>query len=438
MTLNSLLSDFMLLGVFLTIGFAVREIVKPLQKLYIPASVIGGAIALICGQQLLGIITVPDSWNAMPGTLISIIMTALIFGVSMNLGRVRNYLDYSVLMMTTYGVQICVGMVLGGMLSQVWEDMPYAWGLMGVFAFWGGHGNTSAIGTIFQENGFPDNLGLGMILATIGLMVAIIIGMIMVNWGVRKGYASYLDESSDKTQKLCGAIPKESQKPIAFETAYPSSINSMALQFIFLMICLFLGNKIVTFLAGFFPALSSIPMMARGMLGALIVWPVMVKTKLDAYADKRSVNTISGFCLEIVVFAAISTLRLDLVTKFFIPILIYSVVFTILMIIFCVFLSRKICKKDWFEKCLLHFGQSTGTMATGLALLRCVDPELKSSAAESASMANTFTLPITAVCPALLPLLAISSQSTVTLFGLILMVVCLVLGRVFFWNKGSE
>lgn len=82
MTLTSLQNDVILLGIFLLIGFAVRELVKPLQKLYIPASVIGGVIALIAGQQVLGIVEIPESWSSMSSVLINLIMTAMVFGVT--------------------------------------------------------------------------------------------------------------------------------------------------------------------------------------------------------------------------------------------------------------------------------------------------------------------------------------------------------------------
>jgi ESS family glutamate:Na+ symporter len=176
-------------------------------------------------------------------------------------------------------------------------------------------------------------------------------------------------------------------------------------------------------------------MMTRGMLGALIIWPIMVKTKLSGYADKRTMESISGLCLELVVFAAIATLRLDLVTKFFVPILIFSAVFTIMMVAVVLIFAKKMCKEDWFEKAMLHFGQGTGAMATGLALLRCVDPELKSTAAESVSMANTFTLPIPTIAPVLLPLLIMTSPAGVISIGFGLALACLILGFMFCYKK---
>ena len=66
MTVKTFLSDMLLLSVFMLIGFFVREKVKPLQKLFLPSSLIGGLILLILGPQLLNVIAVPESFSGLP------------------------------------------------------------------------------------------------------------------------------------------------------------------------------------------------------------------------------------------------------------------------------------------------------------------------------------------------------------------------------------
>lgn len=436
MTLTTLQSDIILLGVFLLIGFAVRELIKPIQKLYIPASVIGGVLALIAGPQVLGIVDIPASWSSMSGVLINLIMTAMVFGVTIKKERVRNYVDYALLLLIAYGAQIAVGVALGAGLEKIWTGLPYGWGLMSVFAFWGGHGNSSAAGAVFEQCGIADNTGMGMILSTFGLIVAVIVGMVMVNWGIRKGYATNLDkETGKKGQQLAGTLSEKDQPSIGSQTVPSLSMNSLALQLGFLLLSLFVGMKLVGWLCLPVPALSNIPVMVRGMIGAIIVWPLMCKLKLDRYADKRSINTISGFCLELVVCSAIATLRLDLVTVYIVPILIMTLVMAAMMVGICLFFGKHLCKEDWLEKALLSFGQGTGTTATGLALVRCADPNLKSTAYEASGIGSTIILPITGTFPALMPLLIMASQTQVIGIGAGIAVICVVLGRLFFWNK---
>ena len=78
--LTDLLQSLSLLGLFLLIGFALRATIKPLQKTFIPASVIGGTLLLILGPQMLNILPTPKEWfniySVLPGVLIVPVVTA--------------------------------------------------------------------------------------------------------------------------------------------------------------------------------------------------------------------------------------------------------------------------------------------------------------------------------------------------------------------------
>ena len=121
MTVASLFSDMILIGVFMLVGFFVREIVKPIQKLFLPASLIGGLLALILGQQMLGLVEIPESFSKFSNVLIAPIMAALLFGVTINRKKVVGYLDYICVEQGIYGMQMAVGAALGALLALLLE-----------------------------------------------------------------------------------------------------------------------------------------------------------------------------------------------------------------------------------------------------------------------------------------------------------------------------
>lgn len=51
--IKTVLGDLAILGLFLLVGVMFRAIFKPLQKIFIPASFIGGGLLLIVGPQVL-------------------------------------------------------------------------------------------------------------------------------------------------------------------------------------------------------------------------------------------------------------------------------------------------------------------------------------------------------------------------------------------------
>ena len=87
--LSEFLVDFCWLSVLLLVGKFVRVSLKPLQKLFLPASIIGGFIGLMLGPYIFGkfgIQIIPETmlttWKNLPGSLINIVFACLFLGFS--------------------------------------------------------------------------------------------------------------------------------------------------------------------------------------------------------------------------------------------------------------------------------------------------------------------------------------------------------------------
>lgn len=89
--MSAIVNDLAILLVFLLIGFALRELIKPLQKLFLPAGLIGGIVALLVGPQVLGWVNLPESWSGMASPMINIVLTCLMFGTALNKSKLRTY-----------------------------------------------------------------------------------------------------------------------------------------------------------------------------------------------------------------------------------------------------------------------------------------------------------------------------------------------------------
>ena len=111
MDLLALQNDVLILAILLLLGYVAREVIKPLQKLYIPSSVIGGVLGLILGQQVLGIIEIPEMFKNISSVTINIILASMIFGISLNKKTVKSFLDFTTLNMIGYNSQLAIGTV---------------------------------------------------------------------------------------------------------------------------------------------------------------------------------------------------------------------------------------------------------------------------------------------------------------------------------------
>lgn len=438
MTVKSFCNDMLLLAVFMLIGYFVREICKPLQKLFLPSSLIGGLILLILGPQILNVVEVPKSYSSIPSVLIDIVMAALVFGVSFNKEKIGSYLDYVCVPMPIYGIQMALGVFVGYLFQKLWPGLPTGWGVMGVFSFHGGHGTAAAAAATFDKLGVEGNMSVGMVLSTIGLILAMGVGMVIVNIGIRRGWATYVKEpKSQPSYFYGGAIPQEKRSAVGHTVTTSISINHLALQASWLLAALFIGRLLFNAVGSVIPFIAQLPSVLHGVFGGAILWQLIRVFKLEKYVDLKTIKLISGFLLEIVVFTAIATLDIEFITTYIVPILLYSLIMLMVTIPMVMLCAKRFCKNEWFEKAVMAFGAATGNTSTGLALVRAVDPDSQSSAGDTHGVYTTLTCWKDAFV-GLAPVWLMSGIGLTMGVGVAITVVFLVIGFVFFDTKRKK
>lgn len=435
----TLLLDFMILNLFLGLGWVVREKVPVLQKIFMPSSVIGGILLLLCGPQVLQLVPVSDIMGKYPNFLIIIILTCLVFGSKLDKQRVRSYMDYTTVAAGTYGAMLFFGVGIGALLSKIWTSMPPNWGITAIYSFYAGHGAAGSAAAIFSEGGYPDFMGISMIVATVGLVAALTIGMPLLNWGIRRGYCQFVDKPEKLPKDYFGGpMPKAKQTPIGIVKTSTSGINPIALQMFFISACIMLGYVLrqfgIRYISGYFKNVNDLVL---GIIGAIIIWPIMCKTKTDVYVDKKTVSNISGFALEYLIVSAVATISVDAMVSYIVPIVIYCVLMLAVLTFLYVFISSRFCKEQWFEKMVNVFGQCIGNAATGMTLLRCIDPKSESCSGDASGMSLLLFMPVWVGMIAVGPVLAMSQGGTMKLLviGGVLMVVFYGIGFFFLNTK---
>lgn len=117
--------------------------------------------------------------------------------------------------------------------------------------------------------------------------------------------------------------------------------------------------------------------------GGAIVWNAARLVKLEHFIDVKFIHQMSGFLLEVVVLTAMATLDLELISTFIIPIVVYTLICSSVTLMIAFGGCKLFCREEWFEKALMAYGVGTGNTATGLALVRAVDPDSQSSAPDN-------------------------------------------------------
>ncbi|MDL2284367.1 sodium:glutamate symporter [Oxalobacter sp. OttesenSCG-928-P03] len=390
--------SFCAICLLLLAGKALRSAVPVLQRLYLPASVIGGFIGLIVITTL-GPYLSPDwfaAFGKLPGFLINIVFAGLFLGEATTpLKKIWRLTapQFCFGQIVAWG-QYVVGLGLVLFFLAPFFSVPDIFGNLIEIGFEGGHGTVGGLAGTFHELGWPEGPDLGYTVATTGMVFGIIIGMIMINLAVRRGYVKDVRtfDDQDKLERL-GVYRPDAQPEAGRQTVYSDSIDSLALHIALIGIAvligfgikelLVLGETVAPVSVRNLKIMQSLPLFPLCMIGGLLLQFFLRRTRLDFLANHGQMQRITGASLDFLVVAAVASIRLEFVTAYWLPLSILMLGGIIWNIFTVIYIGPRIFDEAWFERAIAEFGQSMGVTATGLMLLRTVDPEKKTVAAEA-------------------------------------------------------
>lgn len=433
--------DFGTLSILLLIGYFVRKHVKLLQNLYLPAAVVAGFIGLLLGPQVLGKYTeyhIPisktiGSWAG--------VLTAVVFSVSF-LGTKPQHFGETLVSASIHAgighqIQVCIGLLCAFIFITLGYDIPLGFGLTPVYGFYGGHGTALAAGTLFKQLGWDGGVDVANTMATAGLVCGVVFGIILINIGARKGRTMYVRKPSDIPDEMKkGYVAPENRTPIGKGVTYNDVIDPFGFALCWCGLICVLGRMVRTLLISINPILSNIPWFACCLILSMVVGTIMRLTKMDKYIDRPSMSRIAGFTMDFLVCSAISTLNLKTVFTYLVPLSVTIAAVLLGNLVFYPYFGRKLFAHDAFERSMGAFGQGCGVVATGLMLIRIVDPGNKSSAGDAVVSASTvgylWMIPYFTIGPALSYSWGFGKLFA---FSVALLIFFVVLGRVLCWQK---
>ena len=402
--LTDLLKSLTLLGVFLLIGTLLRAKIRILQRLFLPANVIGGFLLLLLGPHCLNVFAllgVPDSWfniySLLPQVLIVPVVAAAPLGLRLRqkAGQTgsfaRNTFPLFFIMLGTALAQYAIGYLTQAFLKDAW-NLYDIFGAELAIGFVGGHGTAGTLGNLLTELNLDYALtsqGVATSTATIGIVSGVLLGIILINWAARKGYTSSLANPENIPESMRkGYEPDISRQGSAGrETTAATSIDTFAFH-ISLILLACGGAYLCTDFMKNIPVLGSLSAWAWGMLIMLILWLALCALKLDFLVDDRVRSHITGPLTDFAVIAAIASLPLQAIAGYLVPILLMSALglaVTLAILLLC----RRLLRGCWFEQMIASFGMATGVYITGVLLLRIADPDSETPAISTYSVSYT-------------------------------------------------
>ena len=421
---------FIVLAILLLISVFIKQKITLLQQLYIPESIVAGAIALLLGAAGLG--KIPPSWGLnwgdyglftpemhhvwlqTPGVLINIIFAALFLGE-----HIPNPQDIwqKTAPQVAFGQSLAWGQyaiaiaLVSFILIPIFDINPLAGTLIEI-AFEGGHGTAAGMAGTLDKLGFPEGGNLALGLATVGIITGIVAGTILIQWGQKKGFIDH-DVTADVELKPAESAHLEQQEAKLANI----SIDSLTINFAFIALAIAIGWLILKLLLwlesltwgkGGLELIEAVPLFPMALIGGIIIQVLINRLNLNYLINRQLQENIAGIAIDFLIASALAALDLTVLGANIGVFLSLAVAGIIWNIVAFVYIAPRIIPVNWFAKGLGDMGQSMGVTATGILLIRMVDPDNKTAAFESFAYKQLFFAPIvggglfTAAAPVLL------------------------------------
>ena len=422
----SILVNFGLAMIFLLAGNAVRRLVPFLRKAHIPSALLGGLLLF-----LFDLILQAFSIDLIDKRLMQIFTYhALAVGfIAMTLKIAKKdrktsffkAVQNGAITGATYMLQavfgILVSLVLFWLSASKAEQFFYDAGVLLPLGYGQGPGNalTWDINFTAMNNSFTGRGSVGLTIASIGFIVASIVGVLYINVNKRKGRL---------VEKELTLKRKVEDFEDANEIEDSESVDKLSIQ----VALVFLAYAVAFGIMIFFHFLSKWTHVALfnsvawgfnfiwGVIAANLIKVVMNQLNKHKVVHRRYINNyqmdrISGFAFDLMIIAGVAAIDIDVVAKYALFIIVISIVGAIVTFLY-VHRMSKLCFKGIEHECFLtNFGTLTGTASNGMIFLREIDPNYETP------MSNIF---IVSQLPAMLfvaPLLLLLNMSAESLKG---------------------
>lgn len=402
---NFIIQFGILAGILVFANILCRKL-KFIRKAMIPTAVLGGFIALFLRE-----------FNILPmdGEFLEKITyhTIGIGFIALSLRIPSKYADKEksnlaglksgALIVSTYLVQGILGLIISiGLAYTIMPDFFKAAGILLPMGYGQGPGQANNVGSSYEQLGFVGGQSFGLSIAAAGFVCACVVGVIYINIANRQKKVTLQDSAY-----VSGSVTVEDFQD-ANEIPISQSVDRFSVQFA-LVLLIYLATYLVTlgitsFLAEAVPGLAKTlsPLIwgfnfITGSLlatGCRLGFDALTKAKVMTrqYPNNYLLSRISGLSFDFMTIAGIASIEFKELKGLWIPFTIMAVLGGIVTYYYLIWLCKKIYPGYEHEGMVSMYGMLTGTISSGVVLLREIDPEFKTPAANNLLTGSSFAI----------------------------------------------
>lgn len=425
----------------------IRQKISFIRKSYIPTAVLAGFILLLLRS--LNIVHIRQEFLELityHGIAIGFIAMSLRVKREKTTDTYKVAVKSGALIVSTYLVQAITGLVIS--LFLVLTFMPQffpASGILLAMGFGQGPGQANNVGSTYESLGFVGGQSYGLAIAASGYLIACTVGVFFLNKRKSK-ITKYTDETSNDTP--IDIFQDEDEIPIS-QSIDKLSIQVALIVFVYLLtfgilvgvsrllslISPGVANTLSPILWGFnFIFASAIASGVAALISVLRKKGIMKRQ----YQNNYLLNRISGLAFDIMIVAGIASINFTDIAKLWIPFIVTILLGALVTYLYLKFMSSKIYKGYENEAFLSMFGMLTGTISSGVLLVREIDPEYKTPAANNLVTGSGAAIVFGAPLLVLIGMAPKSLTMTFIVLGLIIVYLALLIFLILRLNKSKD
>lgn len=386
----SFMVQFGLLLLFLMLGNILRRTIPLFRKCLVPSALLGGTLMLVInviGKQFGFYLVDNRLMQVITYHCLAIGFAAMTLKTEKSTHKTNKtqVLEFGALQGGTYMLQAFVGLgitLILFLLTRYGEQIiSYVCGLILPLAFGQGPGNALSWDINFTNTPaaqFAGNGSFGLSLASIGFVVASVLGILYINIYKKRGElfvrkAHPAGEIIDQTNPNGDEIPdNESVDKFTLQAGFVAL--AYALSFGFMCLLGVLSDFTNSIAWGFnFLWASLAAMLIKAVVSRLRRHNLMHRVYINNYQMDR----ISGFSFDLMIVAGVAAIEINDIKNYILPVVVLSVVGAVITYIYI----RKVTKECFpgfeHEMFLMSFGTLTGTASNGVILMKEADPGLR-------------------------------------------------------------
>ena len=388
-----------ILLVSLLIANIIKKAIPLLRASLIPTSVLAGGILIVVAgvyKLFTGDVMFDTAFFGGNGTAalelityhtlaLGFIATAFKSGKGkMSKKRTVEIFNTGVTTVATYLLQAVLGLIISLVAAMVVKNFFEAAGILLPFGYGQGTGQALNYGGIYENDfGFEGGKSFGLTIAALGFLSASIGGVIHLNYLRKKGLIK-------KQSQEEGALHSE-QIQADNEIPMQESVDKMTIQIALIGLAYLLTYLLMMLLGSLIPGMKSVIYgfnFLLGVLSATVIKATLNLLKKTGIVKKEYTNDFlmtraGNLFYDIMVVAGIAAIRLGVLEQYWGIILIMGVVGLVSTYFYNRLVAKKLFKEYQEEQFLTMYGMLTGTASTGIILLREIDGDFKTPAADN-------------------------------------------------------